>query len=181
MPFAIIPFLLLVIPVLEIAVFVVVGNLIGLWATLGLVVLTAVIGSFLLKSQGLSTLTRIQAEVNSGRVPARELVDGMMIVAAGILLLTPGLVTDTIGFLLFVPGIRSGIRRTISKRVVVMAKGGATGGFGSGGPEGRGQERQSPDVVDLSGDDFHRRPDSSSPWHGAEEEGREEPPRRTLH
>ncbi|TFF17794.1 membrane protein FxsA [Jiella endophytica] len=176
MPFAIIPFLLLVIPVMEIAVFIVVGNLIGLWPTLGLVVLTAVIGSFLLKSQGLGTLARIQGEVNAGRVPARELVDGVMIVAAGILLLTPGLVTDTIGFLLFVPGVRSAIRQAISKRVVVMANG---GGRGFGGSAARGAGRPSPDVVDLSGDDFHRRPDASSPWHGDDDDGGT--PRRTLH
>ena len=130
MPFAIIPFLLLIIPVMEIAVFIAVGNLIGLWPTLGLVVLTAVIGSVLLRRQGIGTLARIQAEMQAGRVPARELVDGVMILAAGILLLTPGLVTDTIGFLLFVPGVRGTIRRVISQRVVVMAKGTTSRGFG---------------------------------------------------
>ncbi|MBO0903263.1 FxsA family protein [Jiella sonneratiae] len=181
MPFAVIPFLLLIIPVLEIAVFIVVGNLIGLWPTLALVVLTALIGSILLKRQGLGTLRRIQAETNAGRVPGRELVDGAMIMAAGILLLTPGLVTDTLGFLLFVPQIRSQIRRFLGNRVVVMARGGASGGFARSGPAdaGDGQRRRAPDVVDLSGEDYHRRPDPSSPWHGDDEEGR--PSGRTLH
>ena len=183
MPFAIIPFLLLIIPVLEIAVFILVGNLIGLWPTLALVVLTAIVGSFLLKRQGISTLRRIQAETNAGRVPARELVDGVMIMAAGILLLTPGLVTDTIGFLLFVPGFRSSIRNFLSKRVVVMAQGGGATGFGRGGggqPGGQTWQRQrSPDVVDLSGEDYHRRPDPGSPWRGEEEDGG--PNNRTLH
>ncbi|MBP0617267.1 FxsA family protein [Jiella mangrovi] len=176
MPFAIIPFLLLAIPVMEIAVFIVVGNLIGLWPTLGLVVLTAVIGSFLLRRQGIGTLKRIQAETSAGRVPGRELVDGVMIMAAGILLLTPGLVSDTIGFLLFVPGIRSWIRRSLSEKVVVMAKSGTSRGFGAT-PERA--SRTQPDVVDLSGEDYRRRPDPSSPWHGEDEGG--SPPNRTIH
>ncbi|ORE91602.1 FxsA family protein [Aurantimonas sp. 22II-16-19i] len=182
MPFAIIPFLLLIIPVMEIAVFIAVGNLIGLWPTLALVVLTAVIGSVLLRRQGIGTLARIQAEMNAGRVPARELVDGVMILAAGILLLTPGLVTDTIGFLLFVPGVRGTIRRVISQRVVVMAKGTTSRGFGAGpaGPQRpQGPRRGGPDVVDLSGEDYHRRPDPSSPWRGDEGDGG--PGDRTLH
>ena len=103
MPFALIPFLLLAIPILEIAVFILVGNAIGLWPTLGLVILTAVIGSILLKQQGLWTLARSQAEIGAGRVPGRDLVSGVMIAMAGVLLLTPGLVTDALGFLLFVP------------------------------------------------------------------------------
>ena len=179
MPFAIIPFLLLIIPVMEIAVFILVGNLIGLWPTLGLVVLTAIIGSFLLKRQGLSTLRRIQAETNAGRVPGRELVDGAMIMAAGILLLTPGLVTDTIGFLLFVPGIRDRIRSFVAKRVVVMAKGGGSHGFGRGGGGQEWQRPRSPDVVDLSGEDYHRRADPDSPWRG---DGNDDgPANRTIH
>lgn len=182
MPFAIIPFLLLIIPVMEIAVFIAVGNLIGLWPTLGLVVLTAVIGSILLRRQGIGTLARIQAEMQAGRVPARELVDGVMILAAGILLLTPGLVTDTIGFLLFVPGVRGTIRRVISQRVVVMAKGTTSRGFGPGGAgpqRPQGPRQGGPDVVDLSGEDYRRHPDPSSPWHGSEDD-KGEPP-RTLH
>ena len=103
MPLALIPFLLLVVPVLEIGVFIAVGGAIGLWPTLGLVVLTAVIGSVLLRRQGLSTLEAIQRETRAGRVPGRELVSGLMIAIAGVLLLTPGFVTDTLGFLLFVP------------------------------------------------------------------------------
>ncbi|MCE7030424.1 FxsA family protein [Jiella avicenniae] len=179
MPFAIIPFLLLIIPVMEIAVFILVGNLIGLWPTLGLVVLTAIVGSFLLKRQGLSTLRRIQAETSAGRVPGRELVDGAMIMAAGILLLTPGLVTDTIGFLLFVPGIRGQIRSFFAKRVVVMAQSSGSHGFGRGGGGQEWQRRRAPDVVDLSGEDYHRRPDPDSPWRGGERD--DGPANRTIH
>ena len=178
MPFALIPFLLLTIPVLEIAVFIVVGQLIGLWPTLGLVLLTAILGTMLLKRQGFSTLAAIQSETRSGRLPGRELMDGVMIAIAGVLLLTPGLVTDTIGFLLFVPGVRAAIRNWLKSRVMVV--GGQSFGMGgdvqtptgpTGGRAGTGtgsSERQAPrggpDVVDLSGEEFQRRPDPSSPW-----------------
>ncbi|MEF2552134.1 FxsA family protein [Aurantimonas sp. A2-1-M11] len=165
MPFALIPFLLLVIPILEIAVFILVGNAIGLWPTLGLVVLTAVIGSVLLKQQGISTLARIQAEIGAGRVPGRDLVSGVMIAMAGVLLLTPGLVTDALGFLLFVPGVRSRIFDFLKSRVVVV---GQSGGFGAGmgGQPRRGPPYSAgPDVVDLSGEEFRREPDPASPWH----------------
>ena len=175
MPFALIPFLLLVIPIVEIAVFIAVGNLIGLWPTLGLVLVTAIIGSALLKQQGLSTLARIQAEVQAGRVPGRELVSGVMIAMAGVLLLTPGLVTDTIGFLLFVPGIRTAIYQYLKRRVVVVGTRGFSADMRRDQPESR-PPRGGPDVVDLSGEEFKRKPDPSSPWH----EGNG-PDGRTLH
>jgi UPF0716 protein FxsA len=178
MPLALIPFFLLVIPILEIAVFIVVGNLIGLWPTLGLVVVTAIFGTLLLRRQGLDTLARIQAETRAGRVPARELVNGLMIAIAGVLLLTPGLVTDTLGFLLFVPAIRDAVWRFLKSRVVVVAgnayRGGGFGGDREPGPRGR------PDVVDLSGAEFERRPDPTTPWRGADGSD-DEPPRRILH
>lgn len=171
MPLAFIPFLLLVIPLLEIAVFIAVGNLIGLWPTLALVVLTAIAGTVLLRRQGLSTLARIQAEMRAGRVPGQELVSGVIIAVAGVLLLVPGLVTDTLGLVLFVPGVRAAIYRYLKTRVVVV-----------GAREFKGARRERPtqarpDVVDLSGEEFRRKPDPSSPWH---EDGTD-PGNRTLH
>jgi UPF0716 protein FxsA len=177
MPLALIPFFLLVIPILEIAVFILVGNLIGLWPTLGLVVVTAILGTLLLRRQGLDTLARIQAETRAGRVPARELVSGLMIAIAGVLLLTPGLVTDTLGFLLFVPAIRDAVWRFLKSRVVVVAGNAYRGGFGSDPEPG---PRRRPDVVDLSGAEFERRPDPTTPWRGADGSD-DEPPRRILH
>ena len=176
MPLALIPVLLLVIPILEIAVFIMVGNLIGLWPTLGLVLVTAILGTLLLRRQGLDTLARIQAETRAGRVPARELVNGLMIAIAGVLLLTPGLVTDTLGFLLFIPAIRNAVWSFLKARVVVVA----SGGFGRGsGPAPQGR----PDVVDLSGSEFERRPDPTTPWRGTDGQAGPdgEPPRRILH
>jgi UPF0716 protein FxsA len=105
MRFSFIPFLLLVIPLAEIAAFVVIGGQIGVWATLGMVLLTAAIGSFLLRWQGVGLFNKINTEMRANRVPGRELVHGVMILVAGVLLLTPGFVTDSLGFLLFVPGV----------------------------------------------------------------------------
>ena len=120
MPFALVPFMLLVIPVVEIAAFIAIGGQIGIAATLLMIVVTAVIGTFLLRIQGLGLVREIQTKMEKGELPGRALGDGAMIVVAGILLLTPGFVTDGLGFLLFVPGILSGL--VISGPVLMVTK-----------------------------------------------------------
>jgi len=94
MHLGIIPFLLLFIPILEIAVFIMVGGQIGVASTLGMILVTAILGSILLRIQGISTLARIQEKSRDGAIPGKELVNGVMIMIAGVLLLTPGFVTD---------------------------------------------------------------------------------------
>ena len=183
MPLALIPFLLLVVPVVEIAVFITVGQMIGLWPTVGCIILTAIIGSMLLRSQGISTLNRIKAEIDAKRVPGKELVSGVMIAIAGVLLLTPGFVTDTLGFLLFVPKVRSAVWTFLKTRVTVVGSQAASQ-FGARNSNPRPQpgsidegelRRPSsrPDVVDLSGDEFQRRPDPASPWNAGENPGKD--------
>jgi UPF0716 protein FxsA len=169
MPLALVPLLLLVVPVLEIAAFILVGRAIGLFPTLAIVVLSAVVGTLLLRRQGLGALRRIQGEMAAGRVPGRELADGVMIVAAGILLLTPGLVTDVVGYLLFVPAVRAWLRRLLARRIAVATAGRQPG---SGGPGGEGRRSAPPDVVDLAAEDYERRADPRSPWHGSHEGNR---------
>lgn len=161
MPFSLIPFALLIIPLMEIAAFVVIGGQIGVVATLALVVVTAIIGSILLRIQGFGLINRIQAEMNSGRVPARELVHGVMLLVAGVLLLTPGFVTDTVGFLLFVPPFRDGLWSFLRNRVQVVGAAGA--GFEHQTPKGGRQEGGGP-TIDLAADDFARDPDPNTPW-----------------
>lgn len=173
MPLALIPLLLLAVPIVEIATFILVGNWIGVLPTLGLVVFSAVVGALLLRRQGLSTLRRIQTETAAGRVPGRDLVDGVLIVVAGMLLLTPGLVTDVFGYLLFVPAVRDVVRRFLARRVVVSASA-RMGGTGRRGPNDKPTSGQ-PEVVELSSEDFERRPDPDSPWNGPHEGN------RTLH
>lgn len=113
----------IVVPLVEIAVFIQVGGLLGLWTTLALVVLTALLGTWQLRAQGLATLERARAQMDRGVMPARELFDGLCLLVAGALLLTPGFVTDTLGGLLFVPPLRDLLRRLIASRLVV--RGGA--------------------------------------------------------
>ncbi len=126
MPFAFIPFLLLIVPIVEIATFILIGDKIGLWPTLGMIFLTALVGTFLLRIQGFQLLNRIKQETNSGKIPGRALGDGAMILVAGILLLTPGFITDTIGFSLFIPFVRSAIWTFIASRITFMMPGGTT-------------------------------------------------------
>ena len=162
MRFSLIPFLLLVVPLAEIAAFVVIGGQIGVWATLGMVLLTAIIGSFLLRWQGVGLFNRINTEIRGNRVPGRELVHGVMILVAGVLLLTPGFVTDSLGFLLFVPAIRDLVWRSVKDRIVVQTM---SSGFGPAA----GQRQSGDGVVDLDEDEFQRNPDASSPWSDEDE------------
>lgn len=98
--------ILLAVPVIEIALFIEVGGLIGTWPTVGIVILTALAGSIMLRRQGLQALASAQQRIASGEAPGQLLADGAMIIFAGALLLTPGFFTDAVGFLLLVPGIR---------------------------------------------------------------------------
>ncbi|MBC7280278.1 FxsA family protein [Hoeflea sp.] len=164
MRFSLIPFLLLVVPMAEIAAFVVIGGQIGVWATLGMVLLTAIIGSFLLRWQGIGLFNRINAEMRANRIPGRDLVHGVMILIAGVLLLTPGFVTDSLGFLLFVPAVRDAVWRLVKHRVVVqtVSAGFETGNRASGMNPGGGAGADG--VVDLEEDEFERHAEPSSPW-----------------
>jgi len=99
----------------------------GLW-TLSLVVLTAVIGVQILKHQGLSTLLRAKQRLESGELPAQEIVEGMLLAGAGAMLLTPGFITDTLGFLFLTGPIRRLLARRIIKSGVIMTVGSAGAG-----------------------------------------------------
>ena len=160
MPLAIIPLLLLVVPILEIAAFIVIGGQIGVFPTLGMILVTAIIGTFLLRQQGLSLITEIQEKMNRGDMPGRALAHGFMLAIAGVLLLTPGFVTDAFGFLLFVPPIRDALWAAIKSRATVSVGGFATGGA-SRRPDNTNDSRGP--TIDLDAEDFGpANPDS--PW-----------------
>ncbi len=110
------------VPLLEIAVFIQVGGLIGLWPTLGLVVLTAVVGTWQLRAQGLATLTRARGQIDRGVLPTHELFDGLCLLVAGALLLTPGFVTDALGLLLFVAPFREVLRGWVTRHLKAHAQ-----------------------------------------------------------
>ena len=129
-------------PIVEMYLLIEVGGYIGAWPTIALVMVTAVIGITLLRIQGLSTLTRGVGRLQGGEIPAREMVEGLLLAVAGALLLTPGFVTDGIGFILLTPPLRAAIAERVLARVQVME---ATAGIygGPGGP-GFGQQPGGP-------------------------------------
>lgn len=101
-------FLLLVVtPILELWLILKVGSAIGVGSTILLILLTAVLGAALLRKQGFSTLFRARQKMQDGQMPAREMAEGIMLAISGALMLTPGFVTDAIGFSLLVPQVRS--------------------------------------------------------------------------
>ena len=103
------------VPILEIAVFIEAGERLGLWPTLAAVILTAVVGTALLRIQGLSTLARARESLDAGQLPVAEVFDGLCLLLGGALLLTPGFVTDFLGFLLMIPPVRRFLRRWCQK------------------------------------------------------------------
>jgi UPF0716 protein FxsA len=110
--------LLIGVPTLEIFVFIEVGGTVGLFNTLAIVFITAAIGAYLLRSQGLEVLHRVQQNLAANQLPVNELFDGAFLLIAGVLLLTPGFVTDGVGFLLFMPPFRMLLRHFIVRRLV---------------------------------------------------------------
>ena len=109
------------VPLLDLFVLIQVGQWIGLWPTIGLVVVTGFVGASLARSEGLRTLWTIQTEMSQGRLPGNALFDGLAILLGGVLLLTPGILTDLVGFSFLVPATRrillKRIRRSLERRL----------------------------------------------------------------
>ncbi len=159
-------FLFILIPVIEIALFIKVGGLIGLWPTIALVLLSAVLGSTLIRSQGSRTLLQVQQSFRTLNDPTRPLAHGAMILLAGLLLLTPGFFTDALGLLLLIPAVRDWVMRRAARHVTVT---GAGFGFDAAreprhGWPGRGT---GDDVIDgeysVQDDPYTTRPDIELP------------------
>ncbi|MCG8544573.1 MAG: FxsA family protein [Alphaproteobacteria bacterium] len=108
----------ILVPIAEIAVFIKAGQIIGLGWTLAVIVLTALIGTALLRQQGLRVLRQTQERLDRGEMPVGELFDGLCLLVAGALLLTPGFITDAIGFLLFIPPFRQWLGHLVLRRFV---------------------------------------------------------------
>jgi UPF0716 protein FxsA len=109
----------LLVPLIEIALFIQIGGLIGLWPTLGIVILTAILGTWLVRTQGLMALGQLKTSFADLNDPTEPLAHGAMILFAGALLLTPGFFTDAVGFLLLTPPVRLAVIRYLRSRVQV--------------------------------------------------------------
>lgn len=139
--------LFIVFPVAELYVIIRVGSSIGFLNTLGLIVLVAVVGSWLVKREGVRAWAKFNEAVAQGRVPTREIIDGVLILVAGALLLAPGFVTDALALLVLFPPTRLVFRRMLMAR----ARRGTTilGGFAA--TQGGRAARMSGDVIDTDG------------------------------
>lgn len=111
--FPILLFLFIFVPLAELFCFLRIGSQIGLPATFAIIVITGILGAWLARVQGLRTLSKFQRSMAEGRLPHEEVIDGVLILVAGAVLLTPGFLTDGIGFLLLVPAFRTEIRRRL--------------------------------------------------------------------
>lgn len=147
------PLFLLLLPLIEIAGFVLVGRQIGVLPTLGLVIAGAVAGSILLRVQGFGALARIRREIDARRDPSRDMAHGLMILLAGILLLIPGFFTDILGLLLFIPPVRDLAWQFLKSRVRIVTDFPMPGGA-----------RRDGRTIDLDADDFSRTSNQESPW-----------------
>ena len=124
--------LFIAVPIVEMVVLIQVGQQIGALWTIALVLLTAFIGINLLRHQGMATLSRANWRMQSGQIPAQEMLEGILLAVGGALLLTPGFVTDSIGFLLLLPFTRQFFATRLMGRFKIFSKAN-TGGFGQGG------------------------------------------------
>ena len=120
------------VPLIEIALFIEVGSWLGLWPTLLIVLLTAIAGPYLVRTQGRSVLNALRNSFDDLRDPPQPLAHGAMILFSGALLLTPGFFTDVIGFLLLVPAVRNVVFVEVSKRIRVQRAHAGTAGHARG-------------------------------------------------
>jgi UPF0716 protein FxsA len=141
--------LFIVVPIAELYVIIQVGEAIGVWPTLLLLLLDAIVGSWLLKREGRAAWRRFNAALAERRVPGKEVADGFLVILGGALLIAPGFITDIFGILFLIPPTRAVARRilfrfTIGRVAVVGFPVGAAGGFGGGprrGGDGNGPKR----------------------------------------
>ncbi|HEY4377996.1 MAG TPA: FxsA family protein [Acidimicrobiales bacterium] len=157
--------LVIVVPIVEIYVIVQVSHVIGGWDTIGLLVAESLFGAWLLKRQGLYALRRVTEALDQGRVPGRELVDGFLVMTAGVLMITPGFLTDLVGFLLLLPPSRAVVRKVLIQRFQRGVYGrlfGVAGATGAAGGRFVGTFRARP-AQDTTGHEADRGPEGHPP------------------
>src|SRR3954470_14025322 len=126
--------LFIVVPIAELALLIQVGELIGVWWTIALLIADAMLGSWLLRSQGRLAWRRFNTALVEGRVPHREVIDGVLVIFGGVLLLTPGFITDIFGLMFLIPPTRVIMRRLLVRRGALKLMGSMPG---TASPNGR--------------------------------------------
>ncbi|MFT5164066.1 MAG: UPF0716 protein FxsA [Alteromonadaceae bacterium] len=130
--FRILFMLFLVVPIVEISILIQLSEVIGGWPTILLVIITAYLGAKMVKQQGLQTVQQIQQKSASGQLPAEELFSGVCILISGVLLLTPGILTDVFGFLLLTPVVRQRMVSMLKKKIHLFGANASANVFGGG-------------------------------------------------
>lgn len=144
----------LAVPLIEIALFIEIGGAIGLGWTLAIVVLTAILGTWLVRNQGLMAMGQLRSSFSQLHDPTEPLANGAMILFAGALLLTPGFFTDAVGFALLTPPVRAAIYRYLRARVTVHSF-----DMGGGSPDPRHRPDQHGDIIDGEFEEVQTKPD----------------------
>lgn len=134
--------LFIVFPMVEFALLAIIIRHAGLVFTIGLTLVTGIVGAWLARTAGIRCLGRIQAELSQGRMPADSLVDGLLILIAGAFLITPGILTDVMGFSLLIPPVRARLKRYVFERFKSRI-------FVAGVSTGRAHPGESDDVIDV--------------------------------
>ena len=137
---------LIAVPLIEITLFILIGQAIGLWPTLLGIILIAIIGSMVIRHQGLALLAEIRGTMGRGQLPARALADAMLVTIAGVLMVVPGYFTDGLGLLLLIPPLRHGLYRLLGRWMKLVPATATATASPAGGPR----------VIEL--DDEHFRP-----------------------
>jgi UPF0716 protein FxsA len=151
--------LFLAVPLIEIALFIQVGGWIGLGWTLAIVIATAILGTWLVRAQGILALSQLRSSFSELRDPTEPLAHGAMILFAGALLLTPGFFTDACGFALLVPGVRTAFYKWVRARVTVQR-------FEmGGGPDVRTRPPSPPDSAQIIEGDYEEVTPPKKPTH----------------
>ena len=143
--------LFILVPALELILLIEIGQLIGTLPTLGLIILTGVLGAFLAKRQGGTVLARVRTDFQTGQLPADSIFDGVIILVAGAFLMTPGILTDTVGFLCLIPPTRRVIKRAIWSRMQRSIRSGRINMETSYGSRSRAEPE---DVIIIDHDDY---------------------------
>ncbi len=120
--------LFIVVPIAELALIIEIGSLIGVWWTIALLIADSILGALLMRHQGRAAWRRFQAAISEARVPARETIDGVLVISGGALLLTPGFISDFLGLLCLLPPTRAVLRRVLVARFAQRMTRGMTGG-----------------------------------------------------
>lgn len=145
-----IPLALLALPLIEIALFIVVGRAIGVLPTLGLVIAAVILGGFVLRQQGLGVLNRMRTNMQTGTLPGQTLFDGMLLAVAAVLLIVPGFLGDFVAILLLLPPVRAWLYRTMTRNMRVVETTTSYRHSGDPTPPHLG----GPDTIDLDDDDW---------------------------